>query len=228
MQNANFIIDSVTPETFQNQALGQGILIEDFEYEGLTTYESFRDAIFQAMENRQDLGGIEGEVEINISAEWRVRAVAEQVAVINFVGQDIIDRWNCYITANLVKFDQQTMQRLFPSSVVNEISDDVIDLKIQSATSVEAHKKNITWIVTTDYGLLMIALKNAKGRADGSISGAVRGEGSIPFRAEGYVSDLRDIEYVPADIRIVKRGGGVISGAVSALKEPTVTELPTP
>ena len=225
---ANFILDSVTPETFQNQALGQGIVLQDFEYEGLTTYDEFVAAMRLAMENRQDIGGVLGEIDVNISAEVRIRAVAEQVAVINFVGQDIIDRWNCYMTANVVKFDEASIKRLFPTAVSREVSEYITELKIKTAIDRGAHVKNYTWIVTTDYGYMMIALKNALSRADGGISGAVRGEGSIPFRAEGYVSDLRDIEDVPADIWLVKRGGNIITGQVSPFLEATVEELPTP
>jgi hypothetical protein len=226
---ASFIIDSVNTETFASQILGQGVMIENFEYEHLTAFDEFETAVRDATVGGQSLGAVLGAVEVNITPEYRIRNIAEQVAVIPFVGQNIIDRWDVTMSATLVEFDADKIRHLFPTAEPTEVSTDITNIKIRTALNQSDHVINHTWVVSTDYGYMMVALKNALGGTTGAITGTPRDEGTVAFQTTGHVADLRDISYVPADIWLIKRdGGAIIQGAVSGLQEPTVTELPTP
>jgi hypothetical protein len=213
------ILAGVTADTFNHLQLGPGAIIKDFDYEGITSPKAFKTAFLQAIEQGQSFGGTQGGINIEIVPTYR--KIPIDGATVPFKGDSVIDEWTCQMSCTLKEFTPQVLKAAFPTaqlSTICSIDGGITSMKIQSALDGDSYDKNHTWIASTQYGYLMVAMKNALGGTTGPISAQDKAEGSIPFQSRGTVAHFLDIDFAPCEIWFVDMHGGVIQSAVVSQK----------
>ena len=206
------IVAGLTPETVQVMQLGPGLLLANFEYQNIDRVADFYMAFEAAIREGKSLGATRGGIETNITPEKRQREIDGAIA--RFKGDSVIDSWECYFTCDLLEFSPKVLQAVFPTAEFAESSPDaegrkITSMRIRTAIEDDDYMQNICWIATTDYGLIMFALHNALGQTTGSISAESANEGTIPFRADGFISSFDDIDYAPCEVWFIDRTGGI-------------------
>ena len=210
------IVAGVNSNTYQEMQLGVGVLVANFDYENIDSVEDFYQAYQDALLNNQSLGGTRGGINVGVVPEMRQREVDGVLA--RFVGDSVIDRWECYIECDLLQFSPEIMKQAFPTAEFVQSPLDaegrrITGMRIRTAITAESHIQNMCWIATTDYGMFMFALHNALGQTTGAMSAAGGTEGTIPFRADGFVGDFiadpTALDYAPCEIWFVDRLGHI-------------------
>ena len=228
MAETTRILAGVTPQTYEEMQLGPGIILVNFAYEDISTVAGFAEAMNKALAAPEgspsgwSLGGTRGGINVNVTPTMRQRDIDGVIA--RFVGDSVIDNWECYISGNLVQFSPKTMQAVFPSAEFAQSEADDQDrkitaMRIRTAMQNSDWQKNMCWIGTTDYGWIMFALHNALGQTTGDISTESAGEATIPFRADGFIAEFDAIDYAPCEIWIVDRVGTISKARVGAGEE---------
>ena len=205
MAEAVRTLAGVTADTFKHLQLGAGALIVNFDYEGITTPEQFRDAFMAAMRNGQSLGGTNGGVDINVTPEFR--RIEIDGANIPFKGDSVIDSWECYMETTLKEFTPDIMQAAFPTGEFAEVGSGIIAMRIRTGIGPDDYMRNTCWIATTQYGWVMVAMHDTLGRTTGAISSDDKNEGDIPFRVDGHIDDFEAIDFAPCEIWFVDMHG---------------------
>ena len=211
---AERILAGVTADTFKHLQLGVGAIIRDFEYEDIKTATEFKAAFLQAIKDGQSFGGTQGGINIEIVPTYR--KIEIDGANVPFKGDSVIDSWLCQMSATLKEFTPEIMQAAFPTSEFIEVGDEgsgIVAQRIKTAVSDEDYHKNHTWVATTKYGYIMVAMFNALGGTTGAITAADKAEGNIPFQTHGTIEDFEDIDYAPCEIWYVDITGGIITPA---------------
>ena len=212
---AERIIAGVTSDTFKHLQLGVGAILRDFEFDSIETPAEFKTAIVDAIRAGQSLGGTQGGINIEITPTYR--KIEIDGANVPFKGDETIDEWLCQMTATLKEFTPDILQTAFPTAEFTEIGaadSGITAMRIRTALSEEDYADNYTWVTTTKYGYLMIAMFNALGRTTGAISAADKSEGSIPIQINGKIEDFTDIDYAPCEIWMIDMEGGIIKTLV--------------
>ena len=222
MSVATRVVAGVTPDTFKHMQPGAGAVLMDFDYKAIASTGAFQESFIAALATPNNLGGTRGGININVVPEKRQREV--DGANVRFKGDSVIDGWECYLSCNLVEFTATTLKAAFPTADIDEDVADIAKIRIKTAISADDHKENICWIATTDFGYIMFALHNALGQTTGEISSEAQGESTIPFRADGFVSDFAEIDYAPCDIWLVDMRGGVIQRQKVGTEETETVE----
>lgn len=208
---AERVIAGVTSDTFRHLQLGPGVIIRDFEYEAIKTATEFRTAMLDAIREGKALGGTSGGINIEITPTFR--KIEIDGANVPFKGDEVIDEWLCQMSTTAKEFTPQLLQDAFPTAEFIEVGDadsGITAMRIKTAISNEDYAKNHTWIATTQYGYVMVAMFNSLGRTSGAIAAADRAEGNIPIQINGKIEDFETIDYAPCEIWFVDMIGGVI------------------
>ena len=214
------ILSGVTPETYKEMQKGPGVIIRNFDYRGIADAEQFGAAVDGAIARRETLGATRGGIGISITPKFRRRGADGVIS--RMAGDSVIVGWECYMTATLLEFNPVTLGAVFPSGSVFSggaafSSGSVFPsgaafpsgavFPSGEASGVE----NYTFVGTTEYGWIMVAFHNGLGQLVGGICTESDGEGGIPFRVDGFVSEgalFEDggLERAPVDIWVVDRG----------------------
>ena len=195
----------VTADTFKHLQLGPGVVIRDFDYEGIKTSDEFKRAVHAALQNGQGLGGTIGGFQVNVTPT--MRRIEVDGANIPFKGDSVIDSWECYMETTLKEFTPDILGAAFPTSEFVTDSGGITAMRIRTGISRSDYWKNACWIATTQYGFVMVAMHNALGRTTGSITSEDKGEGQIPFRVDGHIEDFNEIDFAPCEILFVDDSG---------------------
>jgi len=208
---AERILAGVTSETFSSLQLGPGAIIRNFEFAEISSPEEFKTAFLEAIENGQSFGGTQGGINIEIVPTYR--KIEIDGANVPFKGDSVIDEWLCQMSCTLKEFKPHTLQAAFPTAEFAEVGSEdsgILSMRIKTAISNDDYDENHTWIATTQYGYLMVAMFNAIGGTTGAITAADRAEGNIPFQTRGTIDDFKDIDFAPCEIWLVQTVDGDI------------------
>lgn len=208
------ILAGVTSDTFNYLQLGAGAIIKNFEYEDIETTEAFKAAFTAALPTEQNLGGTRGGININITPSTR-KIEIDGTDVTSFVGDEVVESWECMMGASLVQFSPQSMQEAFPNSEFIEVGTDsgIVAMRIRQQYSKEDYAKNHTWISTTKYGYLMVSMHNTLSRQSGEITTTSNGEAVLPIEIHPKNLDFTDIDFLPVEIWFIDMQGGIITTA---------------
>jgi hypothetical protein len=86
----------------------------------------------------------------------------------------------------------------------------ITSMRIKTGIGPYDYYDNISWVATTQYGYIMVAMFNALGQTTGAISAQDKNEGTIPFQVRGSIEDFDDIDYAPCEIWLIDAIGGII------------------
>jgi len=199
------VLAGVTSETFRSLQLGPGVIIKDFDYHEIDTFEVFHNAMLDAIRNGQSFGGTEGGINVEITPTYDRHNI--DGATGRFKGDSFITDWMCQMSTNLKEFSPKVLAAAFPTSEFAESGRDIIAQRINAAITPEDYNKNHTWIATTSFGYIMVSLFNALGQTTGAIAAPSTGAGGLPFQSVGHIEDFDDIDYAPCEIWYVYRDG---------------------
>ncbi|MCL2856203.1 MAG: hypothetical protein FWE19_00565 [Oscillospiraceae bacterium] len=209
-------VSAVTNDTFKNLIIGAGVLLNDFEYEGLDTGKDFFEGVGKAIQNGQCLGVTSGGININIEQVRHDLSASIDDVFAPFVGSEVGRRWNCGFDGTLKEVKKNVLQAVFPTAEFEEISSDVTEIKLGTSLQTNHHVKNTTWVARINqFGYLMISLLNALGRTNGAIVSNPDDSGNIPFAANGYLGaeTLGAAKHAPCAIRMINMTNGAVQGA---------------
>ena len=196
------VLYGLTGDTFKSIQFGAGAIFKNLAYQDVRTMADFNTLLTTAAAEGRMLGATDGGIKVNISATYG-RPSLDGLGSIPFKGGLLPESLECYIEATLKEVSPSKMQSIFPTSrFAMEDGDNAISQRINLNISNEDYADNVTWVATTNFGYIMVALFNAFGRANGAISSVdgVAG-GGIPYRADGNVGDFHETEFIPAEVK---------------------------
>ena len=118
-----------------------------------------------------------------------------------FVGSEIIDKWDIKLTGTLIEIVPGNIARVLATGEVtaNE-GKTVTTVKTRTALKDTDYIKSVTWVGDTSKGAMMITLHNALNVRGATLTINDKGEGTLPFEFTAHQIDVEQTEYAPYEI----------------------------
>ena len=118
-----------------------------------------------------------------------------------FVGSEIIDKWDIKLTGTLIEIVPGNIARVLATGeVTDNEGKTVTTVKTRTALKDTDYIKSVTWVGDTSKGAMMITLDNALNVSGATLTINDKGEGTLPFEFTAHQIDVEQTEYAPYEI----------------------------
>lgn len=218
------MLTATRPETFRNLQLDAGIFVANFKYSEFKTADEMIAALKQMVANNVVLNGQEipeGGALVGatiggggFNATPTVRAIDSDGKRYEFIGSEVVEKWDIRLTGTLKEVTPGTMKMALAMADV-ATDGDVSVVTLRTDIKKEDYIKELVWVGDTTMGAMLIAIKNALNTTGVSMTFQDKNEGNIPFTFVAHQENVQDYSLAPVKIMFLRN-----SAAAAASAEP--------
>lgn len=193
-------ISAIRNETFKNLQIDAGAVLVNFDYSKITEYEQLGPAIKEALSSYETtIGATVGGC--TFSAVPTMRQIEVDGKRYEFVGSEIIDKWDIKLTGTMKEIVPENFARVLSTGVITENEGkNIRTVKTRTAIKESDYIKSVSWVGETSLGAMMITLYNVLNTSGATMTINEKGEGTLPFEFVAHQSSVEDTEYAPYEI----------------------------
>ena len=210
-------------DTFKSLQLNAGVMLINFDVSGYNDAESLKTALAAAIADGSNLlGATRGGGTHTMSRD--MRQVDVDGVRGRFVGQNIVDGGDVYISTTLLEQTPEHLKAVLGNADINDDHPNHITVKVRLAIDDTDYISNVIWIGDTSEGFMAIELYNGLNTADFTFTWADKNEGTVSAEFHGHVDDMEDTEYLPVvyhfltpssamgDLTVTSAAGSAVGG----------------
>ena len=183
-------------DTFKNLQLNAGVILVDFDVSSYTDAESLKTALATAIaDGSKLLGATRGGGTNTLTRD--MRQVEVDGVRGHFVGQNIVDGGDVYISTTLLEQTPEHLKAVLGNADIDDTTPNHIVMKVRMAISDDDYISNVIWIGDTSEGFMAIELYNGLNTADFTFTWADKNEGTVAAEFHAHQSNMNDTEYLP-------------------------------
>lgn len=183
-------------ETFENLQLNAGVILVDFDISGYDDAESLKAAIAEAIADGSHLlGATRGGGTSTVTRD--MRQVDVDGVRGNFVGGEIVDGGDPYISTTLLEQTPEHIKQVLGNADIDDTDPNHVVVRVRMAIDDSDYIGNVIWIGDTSKGFMAIELFNALNTADFTFTWVDKSEGTVTAEFHGHQGDMEDTEYLP-------------------------------
>ena len=183
-------------DTFKSLQLNAGVILVNFDVSSYNDAESLKTALAAAIaDGSKLLGATRGGGTNTLSREMRkveVDGVRGQ-----FVGQEIVDGGDAYISTTLLEQTPEHLKAVLGNADIDDTHPNHVIVKVRMAIDDTDYISNVIWIGDTSEGFMAIELFNGLNTADFTFTWADKNEGTAAAEFHAHQDDMEDTEYLP-------------------------------
>lgn len=139
-----------------------------------------------------------------------------------FVGSEVIDKWDVKLTGTLIEIVPGNITRLLATGeATDNEAKNITTIKTRTSLKDTDYIKSVTWVGDTSEGAMMIKLYNALNVSGATLTINENGEGTLPFEFVAHQSDVEQTEYAPYEIVYLNQAQAAKTTAQTAPEEQT-------
>lgn len=175
-------------------------MLVNFDYSKITEYEQLGPAIDEALKSyNTTIGATIGGC--TFSAIPTMRQIEVDGKRYEFVGSEIIDKWDIKLTGTMKEIVPENFARVLSTGEISKNDGgNIRTVKTRTALKESDYIKSVSWIGETSLGAIMITLYNVLNTSGATMTINDKGEGTLPFEFVAHQSDVEDMEYAPYQI----------------------------
>lgn len=202
-------------DTYRSLQLNAGITLVNFDISSYTTAEDLKTALATAISAGTNLlGATRGGGTFTMTRE--VRQVEADGARFRFVGGEIVDSADAYLSETLIEITPAHLKHVLGNvDVTTSGTKTVIDFR--TAFEDGDYLQNVVWIGDTSEGFVCIDLKNALNTADFTFTFADKNEGTVNVEYHAHQDDVNDYDSLPVRIIFLDSAGELGSMTVTSV-----------
>ena len=185
-------------DTFKSLQLNAGVILVNFDVSSYNDAESLKTALAAAIaDGSKLLGATRGGGTHTITRD--MRQVDVDGVRGRFVGQEIVDGGDVYISTTLVEQTPEHLKAVIGNADIDDTHPNHVIVKVRLAIDDSDYISNVIWIGDTSEGFMAIELFNGLNTADMTFTWADKNEGTATAEFHGHVDDMEDTEYLPVN-----------------------------
>ena len=135
------------------------------------------------------------------SAVPKMRKIEADGKRYEFVGSEVIDKWDVKLTGTLIEIVPGNIVRVLATGEATENEGKTITtIKTRTALKDTDYIESVTWVGDTSKGAMMITLFNALNTSGATMTINDNGEGTLPFEFVAHQINVEHTEYAPYEI----------------------------
>ena len=139
-----------------------------------------------------------------------------------FVGSEVIDKWDVKLTGTLIEIVPGNIVRVLATGEATENEGKTITtIKTRTALKDTDYIKSVNWVGDTSKGAMMITLFNALNTSGATMTINDNGEGTLPFEFVAHQINVEQTEYAPYEIVYLNPAQAAQTTAQTAPEEKT-------
>lgn len=172
----------------------------NFDYSKITDLDALKVAIKSALDSYDTtVGATRGGG--TFSAVPSMRQIEADGKRYEFVGSEMIDKWDIKLTSTLIEIAPGNIARVLGTGEVSQNEGKTITtVKARTALKDSDYIKTLTWVGDTSEGAMMITLHNALNTSGATLTINDKGEGTLPVEFTAHQNDVESTEYAPFEI----------------------------
>ena len=176
----------------------------NFDYSKITEKEALKAAVFEALASHEHtIGATRGG--LTFSAVPTMRQIEADGKRYEFVGSEVIDKWDIKLTGTMIEMTKENISRVLATGVATvDVGQTVTTIKTRTTIKDSDYIKSVSWVGDTSIGVIMITLFNVLNVSGATMTINDKGEGTLPFEFVAHQSDVEQTEYAPYEIRLVQ------------------------
>lgn len=191
----------LTPDSFNNMQLNAGMFVVDMDTSTITsatTASELGDMLDAAVLAGKSLGATTGGGSFNAVPE--VRQIEADGMRSPIIGSTVYDSWEITLATTIKEITKDNIKRVIATATVDSTTGAI---KIGNTLLPEHYIPHIGWAgMLLDGRLMYVELQNALNIDGAAFTFTDKGEGSIALTFRGHQSDLKNMQYAPANIWI--------------------------
>lgn len=201
-------------ETYKSLQLNAGVTLVNFDLSQYDSAEELKAAIAaKVLANTDLLGATRGGGTFTITRD--IRQVEADGARMRFVGGEIVDSADAYLSETLIEITPQHLKQIL-GNVDITTSGLVTTLTLRTAFEDGDYLQNIVWVGDTSEGYMAIELKNALNTADFTFTFADKNEGTCTVEYHAHQASVSDYDELPAKMYFFDAEGELGSLTISS------------
>ena len=172
----------------------------NFDYSKITDLTALKSALATALESHDTtVGATRGG--LTFSAVPTMRQRDADGKRYEFVGSEVIDKWDVKLTGTLIEIVPGNIKRVLATGeATDNVGKTVTTIKTRTWIKDTDYIKSVTWVGDTSEGAMMITLYNVLNTSGATLTINDKGEGTLPFEFVAHQSDVEQTEYAPYEI----------------------------
>lgn len=209
------VTTSVRKETYKNLQLNAGCTLFNYDISSYATADALKLALASELESGTHLlGATRGGGTFVITRDMR-KVDADGVRT-DFVGSEIVDKADAYMTETLIEITPEHIKRVLGNADIDDTVPGHIKVKIRNAIDEGDYLQNIIWIGDTSEGFMAIELYNALNTADFTFTFADKNEGTVGVEYHAHQENIAADDYLPCELHWLYPSGNVEALTVSS------------
>lgn len=190
-------------ETYKNLQLNAGVTLVGFDLDDYDDASDLKAALKLAIEDESKLlGATRGGGTFTITRE--IREVEADGARSRFVGSEIVDNADAYLSETLIEVTPDHLKAVLGSVTVDDTNPNHIVMTLHTAFEEEDYLPSVVWVGDTSEGFMAIELLNALNTADFTFTFADKNEGTVNVEYHAHQDDVNDNDDLPVKLHWFK------------------------
>ena len=186
-------------DTFKKLQLNAGVMLADFDLSSYTTASALKTALASAITaGTKLLGATRGGGTFVITRD--VREVEADGMRAKFVGSEIVDSGDAYMSTTLIEITPDHMQKVIGNADIDTSSANHTVMTVRLAIDESDYINNIVWVGDTNEGFMAIELLNGLNTADVTFTWADKNEGTVTCEFHAHQDGVEYEDELPVKL----------------------------